>query len=145
MGIKFILCGSLINIQQILNSLESEQLHSYQIVGDNLDFYVTTRDESSQRRNKSIHWFHLYAVKDRIPFTTLSTHPQKPIIEFDFSEVLPDLDTQQQLERDFIPLVTRVMVKYLPAFQCFTDVVVHHIPHKYSEETTKKSEHVSNI
>ena len=46
-------------------SLQSE-LKSFKIVGDNLDKHVQPRDMRSDYQARSLHFFHSYAVQDRI-------------------------------------------------------------------------------
>lgn len=59
--------------------------------------------------------------------------------------MLPSEDSNFAVESDFITLVSRILVKYLPAFSFLKDVVVHHIPHQYSQEMAQKSEVVSTV
>ena len=65
---------------------------------------------------------------------------QKLIADLELSELLPSAESNLSVENDFVVLVSRMVVKFLPAFQMFRDVVVHHIPHKYSSEMAEKSE-----
>ena len=48
----------------------------------------------------------------------------------------------ENLARNWAVIVSRVVTKYLPAFQSFRDVVVIHIPHEYSKEMSQKSNSV---
>ena len=45
---------------------ETDLLMSYQIVGDNVDLHQQATHHSMDWRDKDHHWFHLYAVRDRI-------------------------------------------------------------------------------
>lgn len=61
-------------------------------------------------------------------------------------EFLPTNKELDKLEKDFIVLAARVIVKQIPSMQeVFKDAVVHHIKHQYSEEMETKSEQVINI
>ena len=46
------------------------------IVGDNVDKTVKPRHMQSDRQNQSLHYFHLYAVCDRINLTDASETPR---------------------------------------------------------------------
>lgn len=119
----------------------------YQIIGDNVDMLIKIKHQSSSKPNKSIHWFHMNAVKDRIAAADLSD--DKPIgcvKQLRPEEFLPSVKDNQNLLHDFIPLFARVIIDEIPAFNtAFKDIVVRHIPHKYSEVMTQKSEQVRNI
>lgn len=45
---------------------------------------------------------------------------------------------------DSIPLFARVVVDKVLVFSAFLDVIVHHIPHKHSDDMQIKSEQASN-
>ncbi len=84
------------------------------------------------------------AVKDRVVGADLSDEkligPNKQLQPKDF---LPSDKDNQHLHH-FIPLFARVIVDEIPAFKSvFKDVVVRHIPHKYTEVMARKSEQVS--
>lgn len=57
-------------------------------------------------------------------------------------EFLPTKQDLNIVEKEFIILAARVLVKYIPSMEFFKDVVVHHIDHQYSEEMAKISEQV---
>lgn len=65
---------------------------------------------------------------------------QRSIADLELSELLPSAESNLSVGSDFVVLVSRIVVKLLPAFRMFRDVVVHHIPHKYSKEMAEKSE-----
>lgn len=118
----------------------------FRIVSDNVDFSVKARIQTKSRGNQSIHWTHQYAIKDRISFhRSEDAKPQKPIAELQLIELLPDAEVIRAVQSSFIVLVSRVVTKFLKHFQFLKDVVIHHIPHKYSDEMAKKSELVSTF
>lgn len=47
-------------------------LPTFKIVGDNIDKTVRPRQETSDSHTKSLHYFHSYAVKDRVGVTMLT-------------------------------------------------------------------------
>ena len=121
------------------------------MVGDNIDYEIHARVQSQQHKNRSIHWTHQFAVLDRVQDPTLdSERSQKKVGDIQLAEILPDRNVQTRLVRNWAVIVSRVAVivsrvitKYLPPFQSFQDVVVRHIPHKYSKEMSQKSNSVS--
>lgn len=123
----------------------------YRIVADNLDFSLSARIQTSKFRNQSIHWTHHLAIRDRIipdPSSGPSAFPTKgqcKIADLELSELLPSVESNLAVESDFVVLVTRMVVKFLPAFTMFRDVVIHHIPHQYSNEMARKSDVVRII
>jgi len=51
---------------EIRQQLKKKKTVEYQIVGDNLDFEQTVRHQNRDNKNKSVHWFHYMAVKERV-------------------------------------------------------------------------------
>lgn len=119
-------------------------LLSYRIVGDNVDHMTYARIQSKEQTNKSVHWTHQFAVMDRIQSDlTVPQKPQKKIKGIQLVELLPVQDVQQRLKSHWAVLVSRVVCKFLQPFKHLEDVVVHHIPHPYTAEMSKKSASVS--
>ena len=58
-------------------------------------------------------------------------------------DFMPSAKENQDLLHNLIPIVARVVVYRIPAFQTFKKAVVWHIPHEYSEVMEKQSEQVS--
>lgn len=113
---------------------------SYSIIMDNLDFFVHTHNQSISSSNKSIHWIHHIAVQDRIPTDHISNiKPTTDIQQYRLRSSLPQQSTQGFLRCEFTILATRMMTKHMAAFESFGDTVVHHIPHLYSSEMSRKS------
>jgi hypothetical protein len=119
-------------------------LYFNRIVADNLDFTVKTRVQTSQNKNLSIHWTHQYGIQDRVSCALSSENScQKKIEELELSELLPTTEVNSQIACDFVILVSRILTKFLKPFEIFKDVVIHHIPHPYTDEMTAKSDVVS--
>lgn len=98
---------------------------SYQVIGDNIDFYVKTKHMANNRQNKGIHWFLMNAVQDRITGEGLENcHQMKPIMEVENAEFLPSKEDNNDLLYDFVLLRTRDLAENVPACVCFRDVVV---------------------
>lgn len=132
-----------IDFDQLKRQLQLEKPKSYQIIGDNVDLYVKVKHMASERQNKSIHWFAMNAVQDRVTGEhAAADQPIKPVLKMENVEFLPSVHDNHDLLHDFIPLFARVLVEKIPAFRCFKSVVVRHIPHKYTSQMKEKSTQV---
>lgn len=116
----------------------------YRLVTDNIDLAVQARHQSSSHKNKSLHWTHTYAVKNRVAVDgNLDREvPQKKVEDLEMSEILPGPEIQESLKGSLVPLVLRVLVRHLPAYKKFRTAVEHHLPHQYSVQMRNKSEQV---
>ena len=113
----------------------------FRIVGDNIDKTVRPRDMRHNHQSTSLHYFHSYAVKDRVDVSDLS--PEVPLVtskEIDVNLFLPSPEDCQSLEANFCTLMTRILVKHIPGISHLSSVVLQHIPHPYSVAMSKKSE-----
>lgn len=134
---------SMETLSMLMQQSDSERPLGYQIIGDNVDLMIKVRHQASDKPNKSIHWFHLNAVKDRVSGAGLSEKGSiKLVDQVENWEILPSYQDNEGLLHDFIPLFARVICDRIPALKSFKDVVVRHIPHKYSNVTKQKSEQV---
>ena len=116
----------------------------FKIVGDNMDKTVKPRDMRSDRQTRSLHYFHLYAVHDRVDASCLSEEPQVVDPDARVEELLPTVEDEHMMLANFEVLIGRTLVKHMPFFyRGFSDVVVQHIPHRFSEEMAQKSDVVS--
>ena len=80
-----------LSIGQEISSLEKHP--GFQIIGDNVDVYVKARHERMNSKAKSMHWFQIYAIKNRIS----GSH---------FPNDLPLNDILTVLNSIFIPIVS---------------------------------------
>ena len=98
----------------------------------------------SSRQSLFSHYFHLYAVKDRVDLRALSDNPpSSPSIKSD--EVckmpLPIEKDSKSVHEYFSTHVARILVKNLPAKKlAFDDLVDWHIQHPHSWELRYKWE-----
>ncbi|CAH3165645.1 unnamed protein product, partial [Porites lobata] len=132
---------SMETLSMLMQQSDSERPLGYQIIEDNVDLMIKVRHQASDKPNKSIHWFHLNAVKDRVSGAGLSEKGSiKLVDQVENWEILPSYQDNEGLLHDFIPLFARVICDRIPALKSFKDVVIRHIPHKYSNVTKQKSE-----
>ena len=86
----------------------------------------------------SLHFFHIYAVKDRIKLSSVPDSPSPsisiPVSELPIETLLPSESDYQGLLSNFSVLISRVLVSKLKYFsETFHDVVTNHITQKYSK------------
>ena len=117
----------------------------HRLVGDNIDYHVQARYQSTKRTNQSIHWTQQYAVLDRIDVSLLdNSKPQMKLKDLQLANVLPSHDVLNIFKRNCSILVSRVISKYIDSFKHVRDCVIRHIPHKNSKEMSQKSNIVSH-
>ena len=115
-------------------------MFSCRIVGDNWDLEVKARYQTKSQTNKSLHYFHAYAVKDRVVANGMDNkEPQKSIDEIEMREFLPTPEVQEAIASDLTSIIPRVILKYLKPYSKFKGAS-NHIPHQYSREMQEKSE-----
>ena len=127
------------------SEVESHNWTGFKIVGDNLDKTVRPRHMRLDRQAESLHYFHSYAVKDRINFGNISDVPpecpQNP--SRDLVKLLPSSDDIHAMQSLFGIHISRILVEHLPFMKPFAGVVDWHIPHVFSSEMAQKSKVVS--
>lgn len=130
----------------------TEGSFGYKLVGDNIDFTVRARYmRTDGRQDQSLHYYHAYAIRDRIDLSRFPFHLSRITHPTDSStlrsmalEMLPSSVDNAALSKNIAILVSRVLVESLPFFKStFSDVVMWHIEHKHSDEMCRKSEVVS--
>ena len=116
----------------------------FSIIGDNVDKNVKPRYmRSSGYRVKSLHYFHAFALQDRVDCDTtnrlkeLTCLPDDRVIA---ATLLPSTEDDRIMRKNLTMLVTRVLSKYFSYFEkSFSDVVVWHLKHQRYEEMSKKN------
>lgn len=118
----------------------------YIIVGDNVDKNVSPRDMRQDNQVKSMHYFHSFAVHDRVCLPDGLVGDElhaADVSKLTASSVLPTIADCVEMRNIYIILAARIIVENLSHFGFLEECVVHHIPHKFSADTTTKSEIVS--
>lgn len=142
------LTGSSVPQSQQLDAAASTSTQlqlSYKLVGDNIDKSVKTRYMRLEGgRNQSLHYFHCFAVLNRIDFTEFpDVQPQLCLNSPDIlaSTLLPSAEDDQTLRNLFMTHVSRILCTHIPFFKVgFEDVVEWHIVHQYYQEMSTKSQ-----
>lgn len=115
----------------------------FQIIGDNLDLRFKVRHGTNENLNPDYHWYNAVAMKDAVSGLHLSEFHQRELCNVALHEFLPGPKVMDCLRQNFIVLLTRWIVKRLPAFRVLRRAVIYHIDHPYSEVMAKKTEEVS--
>ena len=119
--------------------------YGFKLVGDNLDKTIKSRDIRVDHSPQSLHYFNVYAVLDRVDFSSLSCDTS--IIdeaEIDINNFLPSAADMEAMIANFSILISRLLVQHFPALCEYTSCVPAHIDHKYSREMSAKSHVVRN-
>lgn len=131
--------------------LPLQMRHSgFRICGDNIDKTIRRRHMRSDRGTISLHYFHSFAVQNRVDFSGLSdSQPDNSgIVDMKAMAcaIQPTKADDQTLRRNFATFVSRILCKRMKFFKlCFDGLVNRHIEHRYSYEMSQKSLVVSII
>lgn len=111
----------------------------FKIVGDNIDKDVKPRDMRVDYSTRSLHYFHAYAVQDRLDLTGYSDEPRNPdMSSIQVESVLPSLTDEEALRSNMSILIARILKKHLPFFVKFGAGVQRHILHHFYLEMSQK-------
>ena len=114
----------------------------YKIVMDNIDKNVRPREMRLDSQTESLHYMHMYGVRDRVNFSGLSNMPKNNDISI--YDILPTAEDYAQLKHNLSILLAHTMTDHLFFFgEEFQGLVENHIPHPYSSVMSLKSEVVS--
>ncbi len=121
-------------------------LPTFRIVGDNCDLHQKASHQTLSRRNQDHHWFNMYAVNDRVQGLHLPDNlPRASVATLPLATFLPNVEDCVALRYEFIIVLARVLIRYLPWFRCLKPVIQDHMPHEYTEFMAIKSEIVSGV
>lgn len=120
----------------------------FRICGDNIDKGVKQRYmRVDVKKPDSLHWFHAYAVSDRIDFSNLSEQviPTSQICPDRIAaSLLPSVEDDLAIRRNICTLMSRVLCDNVTFFKTsFDGVIDRHIKHDFYDQMSKKSDVVS--
>ena len=119
-------------------------LPTFKLVGDNLDKSVRPRDMRMDCQTQALHYFHMYAVRDRINLAEFTDNPSLPEVSLsDLKTILPTTQDQEVLQKNFASLIARTLTKHMPFFKKFGSGLERRLVHERYEEMSAKSEVVS--
>ena len=122
------------------------QWHGFKIVGDNLDKNIKPRHQTLLHKTQSLHYFNVYAIKDRVDLSQLSDVPPTVDIEaITMDTVLPTPEDLDQLLTNFAVLAGRILVAYIPVFATIPSLAKDHIQHCFSRQMSEQSKVVRDL
>ena len=90
---------------------------SFKVVGDNLDKSLRPRHETMEHHSKSLHFFHMFAVKDRCNTFGLADNPALcDTSNCDVTTVLPTIDDDKIFHGNASVLAARIIRKRFKFF-----------------------------
>lgn len=120
--------------------LEPPPAKGFVIVGDNIDKRITPQNMRIDHQVQSLHYFHSFAARNRIPTSHLDDKQQmKDINDLSLSDFLPTVADCTAIRSNFVVLVARTLVGHLDYFSRFKKAVPTHIKHQYSKQMVEKS------
>ena len=123
---------------------EGGPLPTFTIVGDNIDKSIKPRYTRTSHGNRQLHYFHFFAVQDRVDLSHLSITappPPKKTPSECARSLLPSTDDDRKIKENVVTIVSRILAKHLESlgFDC-AKLVQWRIPHRYEMEMSRKSE-----
>ena len=119
-----------------------QQGNELRVTFDNFDFRIFTNIIVKGYQNSDEHWITQYITFDRV--SSVHLDDTRPIIQdiknFDNTNYLLSKTELQDQRKDYIVLVSRVLVEHFPSLQSLKHVVPMHITHQHSKEMAKPSE-----
>ena len=95
-------------------------------------------------RNRDLHYFHYYAVRDRVDNNLPTSPPKLPPKGSAKScalSILPSIDDDRVIRENMIIMVSRVLAKHMESLGFDSSKLVKwHVPHKFQDQMSKKSE-----
>eukprot|EP00731_Ephydatia_muelleri_P006316 Em0003g564a len=122
-------------------SIDTDEWCGFRLVGDNIDKTVGPRFMRHNHQSQSLHYFNVYAVKDRVDLHHLS--PNISMIDLqdvDVNRFLPSEDDYAALISNFQFLIAKVMAKCVPGLVHLSPLLPGHIQHIHSKAMSMKSE-----
>ena len=119
-------------------------LTTFKIVGDNIDKEIKPRHMRSDYQARSLHYFHSYAVRDRLNLDSYDDSPSAPdpsLVNLEL--LLPSPDDNREIRHNMAILIARVLKKHMPFFSTYGNGLEGHITHEFSEGMGQRSEVVS--
>ena len=96
----------------VLPPTSFDSWNGFKLVGDNIDKNVRASYQRIGHTTQSLHYFHSYALLDRIDFSGLSDEPPPPSI-VDPLTFLPLEEDISLVESDIVTLISRKVILYI--------------------------------
>lgn len=121
--------------------MEQNSAMELRVTFDNFDFKMLANIVLKNHRNSDFHWITQYFTFSRVSSAHLDD--TKPLVEdiktFHNSNYLLSMEELEMFRKEFIVLVSRVLVEFFPCLHPLKPLIPEHIKHSYSDEMSKKS------
>lgn len=119
-------------------------LTTFKIVGDNIDKEIRPRHMRSDYQTRSLHYFHAYALRDRLNLDSYDDNASAPDqSSIDLETLLPSPNDMRDIRHNMALLIARTLKKYVPYFAKYAKGLERHITHEFSDEMARSSVVVS--
>ena len=128
-------------VQKVHDIMKENNAMELRATFDNFDFKMLA-NILANHRNSDFHWITQYFTFNHVSSAGLDD--TKPLVEdintnFSNSNYLLSKEELQLFRKEFIVLVSRVLVEFFPCLNPLKPLIPKHIQHRYSEEMSKKS------
>ena len=114
---------------------------TFKFIGDNVDKKMGVRDVQIDNQGDMLHMYSLLAARSRLPLLDLPRTGQvEDVASFPWESFLPTQEDIDGINSNLVVLVSRLLTQYFSDLSVLSKSVPSYIKHKYSQETSKKSE-----
>ena len=111
---------------------------------DNIDVHVQRRNMTMDSQNRDFHWINHQVIENRVSGEILnSSEPKQYLPNVSNLQFLPTLEDQRRQRHNYIILTSRILVNYFKALSPLAEACIQHIPNKYSQEMSQKTNRVN--
>ena len=130
--------------ERIKNHLRNCQ-PGFTIGFDNIDFEIPRKNMTLGKQNQDLHWVNHLMFVNKVSGNLLSNDsPRQDLQTVSNITFLPSASDQLRQRYNYIVLISRILVEYFDSLQPLKNACIQHMPHKYTEEMSKKSIKVIN-
>jgi len=99
----------------------------------------------SDYQTRSLHYFHAFAVRDRLNLDNVDDSPSAPDqSSIDLESLFPSKADEKEISSNNMGiLIARILKKHIPYFAKYGKGIEKHIKHQFYAEMSRKSEVVS--
>lgn len=114
---------------------------TFKFIGDNVDKKRGVRDARSDHSGQMIHMYSTLVARSRLPDLDLCRTGQvADLSNIPWKSFLPSSDDIGHVKRNLVVLVARLLTQYIKDLSPLSRSVPQHIPHKYTEQMSRRSE-----
>ena len=127
--------GCTMSPEEIQHYSSLPQSYGMKLTLDNIDISQKTHDMTELFQNPDAHYCTLMSTKNRVSGNHLdNTKPICGLSKLENGSFCPNKSEHVEQQKNYVDLVSCMLVDALPCLQPLKDVVRRHIPHMYSKE-----------